>query len=139
MVAVMGLLGAVVVLSASTLILVDGPTRAPSNSASAVPTALPRPTQRAPRDRVDAAHAALHALGKACETPMIGRDRDTVRRPFGRILTFATAYPNAGFRIDGESGTTLALLIVVWDEVKSCDPALAPDVEDLIPVRYRGE
>lgn len=102
------------------------------------PYTLPTPTQHPPRARVDSVHRALHALGRACQTPVQQRDPRTVRRPLDLIEAFAMDFPAGGFRVDDEPGTTLSLLFVVWDELKSCDPSLAPEVEKLIPSDYRG-
>ena len=61
-----------------------------------------------------------------------------LRRPLNRIERFAVDYPSGGFRIDDEPGTTLTLLVVVWNELKSCEPSLVAEVEILIPAEYRG-
>ena len=100
---------------------------------------LPEPTQRPPRDRVAAVHVALHSLRRACETPIGRRDAHAVRQPLKTIESFASDYPSAGFEIDDEPGTTLALLIVVVNEIRACDPARAAELEDLIPAEYRTQ
>lgn len=100
---------------------------------------LPRPTQHPPQRRVGAAHQALHALGRACETPVISRQSKAIREPLDLIERFAVAYPGGGFSMDGEPGSTLALMVVVWDELKRCDPSYVPEVEKLIPAQYRGD
>ncbi|NHA01289.1 hypothetical protein G5V59_19420 [Nocardioides sp. W3-2-3] len=82
------------------------------------PYTLPKPTQKPPRDRVEAAHKALHALGRACKVPAAEQGQDAVRRPLNELETFAQDFPAGGFRIDDEPGTTLALMIVVWDQAQ---------------------
>lgn len=110
-----------------------------TSEAAVAPYTLPTPTQHPPQRRVDDAHKALHALGRACETPMLNRNPKHVRKPLDVIEQFATDYPGGGFAMDDESGSTLALLVVVWDELKGCDLAYVPEVEKLIPARYRGD
>lgn len=140
--AVVMLLCILTALSAFLVSFFSGPTSDGSPDApgaQVTPYTLPAPTQHPPKARVDSAHKALHALGRACKTPLAQRDPETVRRPLGLIEIFATDFPSGGFRIDDESGTTLTLLIVVWDELKTCDPSLVPAVEELIPAEYRGD
>lgn len=141
MAAVFVLLGVIVALTASLASLFSGPSSdAPpvGTDAEVAPYTLPPPTEHPPKNRVDAAHKALHALDRACKTPIAQRDPEAVRRPLDLMEAFATDFPSGGFRIDDEPGTTLALLIVVWDALKACDPSLVPEVEELIPAEYRG-
>jgi hypothetical protein len=98
---------------------------------------LPKPTQFPPRERVGAAHRALHAMGRACKQPFATRDRASVRRPVEVMEQFARDYPNGGFTIDDEPGTTLSLLVVLRYELQNCDPTLVPGVEELLPERFR--
>lgn len=46
---------------------------------------------------------------------------------------FARDYPNGGFAIDDEPGTTLSLQVVLRFELQSCEPTLVPSLEELIP------
>lgn len=98
---------------------------------------LPEPTQFPPQARVQAAHRALHAMGRACKQPLATRDPASVRRPVGVMEQFARDYPNGGFTIDDEPGTTLSLLAVLRYELRDCEPALVPGVEELLPERFR--
>lgn len=98
---------------------------------------LPTPTQFPPRERVEAAHGALHAMGRACKQPLALRDRTAVARPVEVMEQFARDYPNGGFTIDDELGTTLTLLVVLRYELQDCDPTLVPGVEELLPERFR--
>lgn len=98
---------------------------------------LPTPTQFPPRERVEAAHGALHAMGRACKQPIGTRDRAAVVRPVEVMEQFARDYPNGGFTIDDEPGTTLSLLVVLRYELQGCDPTLVPKVEKLLPERFR--
>lgn len=98
---------------------------------------LPKPTQFPPRARVEASHSALHAMGRACKQPLATRDPASVRRPVEVMARFARDYPNGGFTIDDEPGTTLSLLVVLRYELQSCEPTLVPEVEELLPERFR--
>lgn len=99
------------------------------------PSVLPKPTQFPPRQRVDKVHRALHAMGRACTRSAAAPD--AVRPAVVVMEKFARDYPNGGFTIDDEPGSTLALLIVLRSELEECDPALVPSVEALIPEEYR--
>lgn len=112
---------------------------ASTSEATVAPYTLPTPTQHPPQRRVDNAHTALHALGRACETSMLNRKPKRLREPLDVIEQFAADYPGGGFSMDDEPGSTIALMVVVWDELKSCDPSYVPEVEELIPARYRGD
>ena len=134
-------LSLLLVVLGSLIILVSGPTSdepATTPRAEITPYTLPSPTQQPPRRRVDDVHDALHALGRACDTSAERRDPSDVRRAVDSIVAFATEFPSAGFRIDDEPGTTLALLIVARHELRSCAPSLMPRVQQLIPQEYRG-
>lgn len=76
------------------------------------------PTQFPPRERVEAAHRALHAMGRACKQPIGTRDRAAVARPVEVMEQFARDYPNGGFTIHDESGTALSLLVVLRYEMQ---------------------
>lgn len=102
------------------------------------PSTLPRPTQRAPQRRVRIAHMALHDLGRACEVLATRRQAADVEEPLDEIVSFARDFPSAGFNVDGESASTLALLVVVRNQLLSCEPSHASEVERLLPVDYRG-
>ena len=101
------------------------------------PSVLPKPTQFAPRARVNQAHRAFHAMGRACQQPVAAREPYAVRRPVAIMEQFARDFPRAGFTIDVEPGSTLALLIVLRSELQQCEPSLLPSVEVLIPREYR--
>lgn len=69
---------------------------------------------------------------------MLSRKPEQIRSPLDVIEGFATDYPSGGFSMDDESSSTLALMVVVWNELKKCDPAYLPELERLIPAQYRG-
>lgn len=98
---------------------------------------LPEPTQFPPQSRVAATHRALHALGRACKQPLAIREPASVRRPVVVMEKFARDYPDGGFTMDDEPGSTLSLLIVLRYELQDCAPSLVPGVEGLIPRQFR--
>lgn len=98
---------------------------------------LPKPTQFPPKARVEAAHRALHAMRRACKQPLATRDPASVRRPVEVMEQFARDYPNGGFTIDDEPGSTLSLLVVLRYELQDCEPTLVTEVEELLPERVR--
>lgn len=53
------------------------------------------------------------------------------------MLDFARRYPSVSFPIDDETGTTVSLLAVVRDEVRTCAPSLAGAVDAALPKPYR--
>ena len=119
----------------------DTPSGGPHSGvpASTARSTLPEPTQFPPRRRVEVAHRALHAMGRACEEPVASRDPKSVRRPVAVIEQFARDYPNGGFTIDDEAGTTISFLVVLRYELRSCDPSLVPGVDKFLPPQFRDE
>lgn len=102
------------------------------------PSTLPRPTQRPPQRRVRMAHLSLHVLGRACDAQAARRLTADVEDSLDEIVSFARDFPSGGFDVDGESASTLALLVVVRNQLLSCEPSYAPEIERLLPVDYRG-
>lgn len=97
---------------------------------------LPRPNETAPPAQVAEIHRALHTLGRVCRP---GADTDQTSRaqqPVAVILDFARRHPNVSFPIHDETGTTLSLLFVARDSVRSCAPSLMARIERLIPSEY---
>jgi hypothetical protein len=76
-------------------------------------------------------------MGRACETPGSTRDPAAVARPVEVMERFARDFPDGGFTIDDEPGSTLSLLVVLRYELQTCDPSLVVSVERLLPPRYR--
>lgn len=100
---------------------------------------LPAATQQPPRRRVHLAQVALRSVEQACNQPSRWRKRGSVRKPLDVIEAFAAHFPDGGFVIGGEQGSTLALLVVVWKTLDGCDLGSASRVERLIPLEYRGD
>ena len=90
-----------------------------------------------PPGEADQAHRALHRLGEACADHQ-HRSQATIDREVEALLGFARRHPRGGFQIDDEHGTSLSLLLVLREELASCDPAALPQVETLLPPRFRS-
>ena len=96
-----------------------------------------RTYSKAPQEQVRDVHRALHRIGDECSDP--GSDTEAVvNQEVSVILSFTRRHPDARFEIDDESGTPLALLLVLQDELPVCAPAVVPRVEELLPRDLRG-
>ena len=123
----------VAVLSGLHLLGPQPPERAPATLLSPTPE---RAYSTAPEKEVQAVHRALHRIGDACTDP----DPDTtdvVERQVSVILDFVRRNPDARFEIDDESGTALALLLVLQDELPPCAPTEVPRVQNVLPPDLR--
>lgn len=109
-----------------------------ANSDSLVaPFTLPSPEVFLEQSQVRGVHRALHELGRACAETGGTPDPRAAASPLREIETFAARHPNAGFPIDDESGTTLSLLIVVRNQLETCDLSRLPEIDALLPAQYR--
>lgn len=81
-------------------------------------------------------HRALHGLDRVCRGLVPDPNGARVQRHTQAMLQFARDYPRAGFEIDDETGSTLSLLVVLHDELRSCAPQLIPAVEELLPPQF---
>jgi hypothetical protein len=91
-----------------------------------------------PRERGGALGAARTRDGLRDAPTSAGAGHGQVERHVAVLLDFARRHPQARFPIDDESGTSLSLLLVVRQELADCDPAHLPDVERLLPRRFRA-
>lgn len=103
---------------------------APTTSSSGSPqVGLVAPSQLPPSGAVGRIKIALSMLDRVCSRqvlpPMTDRLR-ALRAPLHAVSRFVRHYPNARFRIQGESGTTQALMVVVESLLKDCAPTLVP-------------
>ena len=92
----------------------------------------------APTDEVVQVHTALHGLGEACSVETSSGSLETVERHLATLLAFARRYPDGAFKIDDEDATSLSLLLVLQDELRSCAPSQIPRVQALLPQRFRA-
>ncbi|TFV91135.1 hypothetical protein [Blastococcus sp. CT_GayMR16] len=136
----MAVISALVLATVLALILWPNP---PSPQGKIAPAVLqsspPAPTYTdVPENEVIQAHAALHGLGEACGVETSSRSLETVERQLAVLLAFARSHPDGAFEIDDEDGAALSLLLVLKEELRSCDPSQLPRVEALLPPRFRG-
>ena len=132
---------ALVIVAATAMVRVLEQTIAPSSvdaieSTEVSSADLPIATTTLGRAQASAVHRALHDLGRGCERPP-GQARGEVLRALRVIKRFAADHPRARFPIDDESGSTIALLFVVRDELLICAPSLVHGVDRLIPPEFR--
>lgn len=122
----------ILALTVTRLLLEPSPERAPATLASRPPE--PSYVDVPPREVRDM-HRALHGLGDACAET--GVDQSAVEAQVSALLAFARRHPDGRFAIDDENGTSLSLLLVVQDELRTCAPDLLPRVQDLLPDEMR--
>lgn len=78
-------------------------------------------------------HSSLHKLARLCrQRNRQGTEAEGLRHEVVRFITFSRRFPTARFQIHDESGTMLSALLVVREELSSCDPALVREVEPAI-------
>ncbi len=88
---------------------------------------------------VEVLHRELHFLDRACRDDLTRGERQRVGRDVGGFLAFAERYPNGEFRIDGETGRTVSLLLVVREAFERCAPAAATRIDRALPEELRQE
>lgn len=115
----------------------EQPRARPVAGAGVAPSLLPTPTQIPPASRVVEVGRALHAIPRTCDEPSALRSTQALEQPLRIIEQFARHYPRGGFSLDHESGSTLALLVVVRYELQDCDPSRLDVVEALLPPQFR--
>ncbi|MBP0456040.1 hypothetical protein [Streptomyces montanisoli] len=91
----------------------------------------------APTPQVRPVHQALHDIGAKCPPDAGSSSATSLTRDVDRILAFAHAYPHARFAVDDETGSTLSLLLVTRQAMRTCAPAEAGRVNQALPVAYR--
>lgn len=101
-------------------------------------TTAPSMEETAPAAKVQQIHRALHALGKICKSPDATNQTALARPSVEAIVDFARRYPNARFAIDDETGTTVALLLVAREALRTCAPALIPQISQTLPSQYQS-
>ena len=141
--AILGLSGAIA--AAAVMSLPSPHQQQPSAQASQYRVAkapLPLPTGHAPPDRVGEIAAALRTVNRFCDAGPSDRsslERAALRRAVDRIGDFADRYPTAGFDIDDQRTSSLAVLIVVRQELVACAPSMVSAIAARIPAQYQGD
>lgn len=112
---------------------------APAIITNGPPTPMaPRPDKTAPKYAVPRVHRALHALGRICKPDDTANRASQVRPHVETILDFARRYPEVSFPIDDETGTTVTLLFVTRDSLRTCGPSLVERVNQALPPQYQS-
>jgi hypothetical protein len=91
-----------------------------------------------PEDEVQVMHRALHSVGETCARAAPARSQATLDRDVTVLLDFARRHPEGQFAIDDETGTSLSLLLVLRQDLGTCDPTALPVIESLLPPSFRG-
>ncbi|WP_137121303.1 hypothetical protein [Segeticoccus rhizosphaerae] len=100
----------------------------------------PQPSGTVSGSAVRQVHQALHVLARNCPSgkPVHQTNHgDRVGVAVNTILGFARDHPDARFVIDDENGTTLELLVVTREQLRSCAPSLLGRVDRTLPPSYR--
>ncbi|MFJ5304210.1 hypothetical protein [Streptomyces sp. NPDC088350] len=101
-------------------------------ASSAAPAVTP------PVAQVRPVHKALHDIDSVCRTKGQRSEQMSLARDVDTVITFSRRYPDARFPIDGETGTTLSLLLVTRQGLRDCAPGLAARVNQALPLDFRG-
>lgn len=90
-----------------------------------------------PAVEVQQAHDALHDLGIWCTAQIGARGRSQLDSDVDVILGFARRNPDVRFPIDDETGGTLSLLLVARHSLRTCHPAAAARIDQVLPPDVR--
>ena len=136
----MAVISALALATVLALILWPRPPSPQGTNAPAVLLSSPSaPTYTdVPENEVAQAHSALHGVGEACGVEASSRSLETVERLLAELLAFARRHPDGAFEIDDEDATSLSLLLVLQEELRSCAPSQIPRVQALLPARFRA-
>lgn len=103
---------------------------------TAAPAKSPRPVPEATQATV---HRALHRLDGLCRRP--GRSTAALRSVTTTALELDRRYPAArgySLQVDDEQATSLSVLLVVRQALRTCAPAQAARIDAVLPRRIRG-
>lgn len=104
---------------------------------SRTPSEAPRKLTRAPAGEVRLAHATLHDLARWCAASATPASQQRLTADARVLITFARRHPDARFRVDGEWGTALSLLLVTRHELAQCAPSAARLADRELPADVR--
>jgi hypothetical protein len=127
-------------LTIAGLIVLHATKPSPGDDATAVlqGSSAPPTFPTIPEGEVQVMHRALHGVGETCAQAAPARSQATLDRDVTVLLDFARRHPQGQFAIDDETGTSLSLLLVLRQDLGTCDPAAVPLVESLLPPSFRG-
>ncbi|MEU0023575.1 hypothetical protein ABZ173_38790 [Streptomyces rochei] len=129
----------VVALAVAAVVALRSGSGGASGSAA---TAEPSPTTpfvTPPAAQVRPVHEALHDIDAICRAKDKGRDgkQTSLTRDIDTIIDFSLRHPNARFPIDDETGSTLSLLLVTRQSMRTCAPTLVPRLDQALPPDFR--
>ncbi|WP_033309277.1 hypothetical protein RFN58_35595 [Streptomyces iakyrus] len=90
-----------------------------------------------PSAQVRPVHEALHDIDTRCRAKDKSASQTSLTRDVDTIIEFSRRYPDARFPIDDETGTTLSLLLVTSQSMRTCAPALVTRVDGALPPDFR--
>lgn len=109
--------------------------RDPNRAPSSVATGL-EPLNMTRAQTADV-HHDLHVIARVCGPGSRDRSR-LVADPASTILRFARRWPDARFPIHDEVGTSVSLLMVTREALKSCAPRWSRAANLELPTQYRS-
>ncbi len=98
----------------------------------------PEATASVPRATESAMHEALHRLDRLCRRPEV--NGAALRLITTTALDLHRRYPvdrRYTLQIDDEQGTSLSVLLVVRDTLRTCDARQAARIDAVLPNRIR--
>lgn len=91
----------------------------------------------APPERVQQVHEVLHRIGDLCRSTGDESRPALVASGVDVIVSFVRQFPEGSFPIDDETGTTLSLLLVTREALRTCDPVSAARVDQELPPEFQ--
>ncbi|MFF7642984.1 hypothetical protein [Streptomyces canus] len=126
-------LGTIGVLRAS------GPDDRGGAATTSTTVGTPTPAVTPPAVDVRRMHNALHDIDARCRTAVSGKARTELEGDADTVTAFVRRYPDASFRVDDETGTTLSLLLVARQSLRDCASTAATRVDRALPPEYRDQ
>ncbi|MFF7643867.1 hypothetical protein [Streptomyces canus] len=130
---------ATLVLGAIGVLRANGPGDQGGSATTSTTVGTPTPAATPPAVDVRRVHNALHDIDARCGTAVSGKARAELEGDADTVTAFARRYPDASFRVDDETGTTLSLLLVVRQGLRDCAPTATARVNQALPPEYRDQ
>lgn len=138
-IAIVAAAAAVGLAAAAVSVSLDGPDDAANSVVVAGATARDAKSfTTPPAAEVQQVHDALHDFDTWCTAQIGARGRRQLDGDVDVILAFARRNPDVRFPIDDETGSTLSLLLVARHALRTCHPAAAARVDQVLPQDVRG-
>ena len=127
----------VLALATSAVVALRGGSGGGTGSAATAEPSATASFVTPPSAQVRPVHEALHDIDAVCRAKDKSARQTTLTRDVDTIIEFSRRYPDARFPIDDETGTTLSLLLVTRQSMRTCAPALATRVDGALPPDFR--